>query len=478
MNKYNRLLVFGIILLILPFIVFSIYSYRQLIEKQELQLRRGYEHSAAYILKSQDSAIHEIKHHLIFIGKNPVLQNALSKDVIQSKIPSMLSTSIEPYIWYHITSNRSLLNQIKIYANINQPVGVFLRPLQDLDESIINDTDGGLNEGKLINIDGKLCFAYRFYKGLESKPLGIIVGCIDVDNLVKNSVQEDKEVGISMLFNGKILYQSNKSMEGPTVKITKNSTFDGLSLYMQIPSKNIRLQTTPLLFATIISLVLLLAIYAVLAWSIRRLELQVESERNKQERMRLKAIQAQINPHFLYNTLSMINWKAKYANIPDISKITTLISDFYRTALNKGEEKITISEELKNIKSYLELKSIMMDNCFTYSIECEKELENELILNFILQPIVENALLHGIAPRGEGHVAISVRSVGEDIIFNVIDDGQGMSNSNTISNKASGYGIENINERIKLICGERYGVYIPVVQNGCLVEIRVKKISS
>lgn len=299
-----------------------------------------------------------------------------------------------------------------------------------------------------------------------------------MDKLLGSRVKEEKNIGISLSFQGDLLYQSAGTAEGPSVAVSHTSEATGLTLLMHIPSQNVKMATTPLVTATIISLGILTLTYGFLVVSVRHLEKQVESERNQREQMRLKAMQAQINPHFLYNTLSIINWKAKYADVPDISKITTLISDFYRTALNRGEETIRLKEELRNVESYLELKHIMMDGCFTYEIRCQEGIGEERIVNFILQPLVENALIHGIAPQEGGHILVEAVKSGTDILLSVQDNGPGIPPEAAEAASGQGYGIRSINERIGILCGPGYGVTKIPLKEGARVEIRVKAAGS
>ena len=116
----------------------------------------------------------------------------------------------------------------------------------------------------------------------------------------------------------------------------------------------------------------------------------------RQKESEMKALQAQINPHFLYNTLSLINWKALAAGETDISKMTLAMSTFYRTALNRGKNTLSVEDELKNTRAYLEIQSMMHDGDFDYTIDAEAEILSCQSLNLILQPLVENAIMHGI----------------------------------------------------------------------------------
>lgn len=185
-----------------------------------------------------------------------------------------------------------------------------------------------------------------------------------------------------------------------------------------------------------------------------------------QKELEMKALQAQINPHFLYNTLSLINWKALTAGEEDISKMTLAMSTFYRTALNKGKNTLSVEDELKNTKAYLEIQSMIHDNDFDYEIIVEPEILGYESLNLILQPFVENAIAHGIERKTDGERGrITIRGWSKDdcVWFSVEDNGEGMSRqtaSQILTMDSKGYGVRNINERIQLFYGEEYKVEV------------------
>lgn len=201
---------------------------------------------------------------------------------------------------------------------------------------------------------------------------------------------------------------------------------------------------------------------------IRTLIEEVYVSKITQKESELKALQAQINPHFLYNTLSLINWKALTAGEEDISKMTLAMSTFYRTALNKGKNMLRVEDELKNTKAYLEIQSMMHDHDFDYEIHVEPEILRYESLNLILQPIVENAIMHGIEQKTDGRGRIVIRGwLSEGCVwFSVADNGIGMEEETArriLSMESKGYGVRNVNERICLCYGEEYAVRVESV---------------
>lgn len=198
---------------------------------------------------------------------------------------------------------------------------------------------------------------------------------------------------------------------------------------------------------------------------IRRLIREVYESKITQQKLEMTALQAQINPHFLYNTLSLINWKAISAGEDDISMITLALSDYYRTTLNKGENFITVNGELLNIKSYLAIQLIMHDYEFEVKYQVDPELEEYRMPKLILQPLIENALEHGLDLKesGEKILRISCQQNEDDIIWVVEDNGVGMDEDtakNLIKTHATGYGVKNVNDRLALLYGEDYKLYI------------------
>lgn len=214
---------------------------------------------------------------------------------------------------------------------------------------------------------------------------------------------------------------------------------------------------------------------------IQRLISEVYQSKITQQELEMQALQAQINPHFLYNTLSMINWKAISAGEEDISKITLALSDFYRTTLNKGNNFITIAGEVLNIKSYLEIQLMMHDYEFEVEYQIDESVGSYQMPKLILQPLVENALEHGLDMKenGEKRLVLSCQQNQEDIVWTVQDNGVGMNESmvsNLVKTHATGYGVKNVNDRLALLYGESYVLHIESYPGeGTRVKIHIPK---
>lgn len=182
----------------------------------------------------------------------------------------------------------------------------------------------------------------------------------------------------------------------------------------------------------------------------------------------MRALQAQINPHFLYNTLDLINWEAYDHGAPEIAEIARNLALFYRISLNKGRNILTIEEELNHTKAYVAIQNFHFTNAIHMKVEVPEEIKKLACINIILQPFVENAIMHGIGTDStitECNITISAERKGTDLILYIKDDGKGMEQdlidkvlSAYMDKQSHGYGVKNINSRLKLCYGNEYGV--------------------
>ena len=212
---------------------------------------------------------------------------------------------------------------------------------------------------------------------------------------------------------------------------------------------------------------------------------KINEDAKLQRRSEIKVLQAQINPHFLYNTLDALNWKALQHQDAEMTTLIRSLCDFYRISLSNGDEFIPIKDEIKHVECYLKIQSIRFKNQFTYDLEVEPHLLSMYCLKILLQPLIENAITHGLRPLdhpGEIHIRIFTQE--NNIIMTVEDNGVGMSDqmldevNNGLSNQAlHKYGLYNINQRIRLTYGETYGIHIQSQLNsGTKVTVTIPQI--
>lgn len=197
-------------------------------------------------------------------------------------------------------------------------------------------------------------------------------------------------------------------------------------------------------------------------------------EHENSRKSELKALQAQINPHFLYNTLDSIVWAAEVNKNDQVVELTKALSSFFRTVLSKGKEWITLKDEVEHIRSYLKILKMRYRDILEYEINFSEDILCYNILKLTLQPIVENAIYHGIKnKRAQGLITISGKVTDvKMLLLEVVDNGLGMTeerlqeviedvnDSFTDDLKTSGYGLKNVNQRIKLYYGKQYGLSI------------------
>ena len=199
----------------------------------------------------------------------------------------------------------------------------------------------------------------------------------------------------------------------------------------------------------------------------------------------LKLLQAQINPHFLYNTLDTIIWLAEAGQKEQVVMMVSTLSDFFRTTLSKGRDYITVKEETAHIRSYLTIQQFRYRDILEYEIDIPAELEEYQILKLTLQPLVENALYHGIKnKRGRGHILVSGKKQGDHLVFTVRDNGKGMdperlayvqrliSGELKDEDAPSGFGLFNVNQRLQLNYGPEYGLLL-ASEEGEWTEVNV-----
>ena len=198
---------------------------------------------------------------------------------------------------------------------------------------------------------------------------------------------------------------------------------------------------------------------------------QVTTEQIRLRKAEFELLQAQINPHFLYNTLDTIVWLAEAGDQKRVVSMVGNLSDFFRTSLNQGKDIISIREELAHVRSYLEIQQVRYQDILRYEITVPEDLYEYKIPKITIQPLVENALYHGIKnKRGQGTITVTGERSENGFVLYVRDNGIGMTQERLNEVRAgiqklsyTGkeiYGLYNVNERIRLNFGETYGISI------------------
>lgn len=207
------------------------------------------------------------------------------------------------------------------------------------------------------------------------------------------------------------------------------------------------------------------------------------AEQRLKRKSELKALQAQINPHFLYNTLDSIMWMSLANKNEEVVEMTAALAKLFRLSINKGAEFITVEDELKHVENYLIIQKYRYDSKLNYKITCDDTIYRYKMLKLSLQPLVENSIYHGIKNKdGDGNIIIRAKDDGDYILLEVEDDGVGMTKEQLTniytkdSQKGSGVGVKNVNERLKLYFGEAFGLhYQSTIYEGTTVRIRIPK---
>ncbi|MBB6480694.1 cache domain-containing sensor histidine kinase [Spirochaeta isovalerica] len=229
--------------------------------------------------------------------------------------------------------------------------------------------------------------------------------------------------------------------------------------------------------------------YDIMVGRIRELVAANTREQELKRKSDLKALQAQINPHFLYNTLDSIIWMGEMGQNREVVKMTSALSKLFRISISKGQEIITIRDEVAHVQSYLTIQGMRYQDKFTYLIDIDPELHDYPILKITLQPLVENAIYHGIKEsEGKGFIHISGYARDENIIITVKDNGAGMTPmeledlisgietapENRPKLSRQGMGLRNVHQRIRLYFGPQYGLSCESsLSSGTIMTIRL-----
>lgn len=202
----------------------------------------------------------------------------------------------------------------------------------------------------------------------------------------------------------------------------------------------------------------------------------IEKKEEQKRTYQVKALQSQINPHFLYNTLDTILWLVEFGENEKAIKVTKNLGMLLRNSLNIDEDFVKLDKEIEHAKNYLDIQKIRYDNKFTYEFIKKIETSSLYVPKLILQPIIENAIYHGIREKkSKSYIKIIVEKNPEYLIIKIIDNGLGpKEKKENIPTKLGGIGMENVNNRIKLLCGEKYNLKMQRENGETIVTYKLK----
>ena len=224
-----------------------------------------------------------------------------------------------------------------------------------------------------------------------------------------------------------------------------------------------------------------------MAHQIKKLMEDIVKEHESKRKSELDALQSQINPHFLYNTLDIIVWMIENERPQEASQVVTALARFFRISLSKGRHIISIGDEIEHVRNYLTIQQLRYKNKFSYTIEIDEAVKLFSTIKLIIQPLVENAIYHGmIYMDGEGMIRVHAYEQDNEIYIEVSDNGLGMTQDRIdqvlkgeiqASKRGSGIGVNNVNQRIKLYFGEEYGIQIESEPDeGTTIKVHLPKV--
>jgi two-component system sensor histidine kinase YesM len=226
-----------------------------------------------------------------------------------------------------------------------------------------------------------------------------------------------------------------------------------------------------------------------------QMENLIAQNRREQENLKkaeLRTLQAQVNPHFLYNTLDTIVWAAESGKDEEVVTLTKSLSDFFRSSLSSGADWVTVAQEVRHLNGYLSIQKIRYRDILNYEVDVDPAMENCRMLKLLLQPLVENALYHGIKfRRGGGRILVRGRQKDNVLFFSVQDTGVGMTpeklrevldamHTGKVRRRnpdepepGGGFGLYNVDQRIRLYYGLEKGIEIESGPDGTIVSFSV-----
>ncbi len=543
MKIRTKLVIYFSVLLSIPILILGLYSYDQSRENLEQQSTITIENNLNSIVSEMDALANWENNYLKYLAYNVNFRTILTpKEVDKVNLAMELNRTVEPALWYYITSD-NYVKGIEIFTpRVDGHIGSFLKS----DQSAQNEDWYKCclqDKGTQWFWDGENLFLARniLDAATSSKSVGVMRVNIFYSTFME-TMKNMRYLNNGILVrdqDGKTVFEiaSGKKEvdQAATENIRKGMPEDtelylmkyadipatGWTVYYYVDRALITGQIQSIIFRTlqVVFFVVVIAVILISAFSrslSRRILLLKESAEAvaggnlkldlhtedtdeigivinsfgnmtrqldqlinriykmqlEEKAVELKALQSQINPHFLYNALSSIKWKAIRQKNNDISELTGLLAKFYRTSLNNGENFTTVEHEIENIRAYIELQRHMHDIPFETEYRIQPETLHLQMLNFLLQPIVENAFKHGIDytdETGNGRIIIEACTEGDYLYFHIRNNGPRIDPKKLkeiLENPGKRYGIFNIQERVELYYGKNCGLQAGVDENG------------
>ena len=449
---------------------YGVFQYKNLLRKEDLQ------------------QIHNIKNTYQWIGSN---NDEISKKGISlMSRADIISRSIKSPVYISINFNENTIYNILSNLKITKNTMVFLLDSNNkiistenkkelgskIDDVIkINFNSSGNMMTNRIKLHNKVYYQSIYTKNLASN-FTILVLLPEKELLVETRYFLFINITIfliiliiSLYFSSRII---DKQVDRPLKKIVTFMQQAEKGNFNNKIEEN-RLDEFGYLYGS----------YNVMIHKIKNLIQELYEEKLLKKEAEIKMLQKQINPHFLYNTLDSINWIAQSYNANNISEVVMALSNHYRTIFNRGSDFIQIGKMMDSLKDYLYICKFRYGEHLTYNMECDENINNQYVLNLLLQPIVENALIHGIdKTEGNGVIFIKCHKKNNLIKFIVKDNGKGMGEdkiklvmaSIKKTNSSSDSGLKNVNNRIRLYYGDEYGILIESsINEGTVVTITI-----
>ena len=505
-----RIMLIYITTVTLVAMILGVYMYIRSYQETKNATVNTYKHSAELLVNRLDDYLQNYQTISFMLSSDGTLMNLRSESHDLYDIVLALNNHIEPDIYFFLNQN-PVISDVTIYVENSVEIpSRFFAELNAFTSSKWYEKTQKNSMMQLVNIDNSLKVISPITNHANSQPiLGYVCLDINTDLLFTNALKEYKNIEMRVTsLDGKILF--NSSNKEDIFISSLNPTNGDMSIDFYVDKQLIAISPASIFapiflmlgIAILAGLMLFFLLqrhlferitriaYAVDHIDLDTLAINIDDDQDdeigklttcinkmsqriqhlvsslyevkqKQLLLELESLQVRVDPHFLYNIMDTINWIAMEGDFERICEISRELSTYYRTNLNDGKSITTLKKELENLQSYLNLQMIAMSHSFDVEYEIEEDILDYEICNCTLQPLVENAVLHGIKPLkgSRGKIIIRFVSDEEHLWIYIIDNGVGLSQKSFFPQR-SGYGIHNVRERIKLYFGSEYDVII------------------